>query len=113
MTILKTGKNRIITLMASDLDYGEFGTNGTASSETQTGLIGDVTSTIKTLTITTADKQLTATHVLLSTEGNGETYSEFANLMNGTSTAFNRVVIADLDKTSAEEFQTNTIVTIL
>lgn len=113
MTLLKVGKNRIMTLLGADADNGMFGTSSTAAAESQTGLIAQVTSTLETLTVTTADKQITLTHSLNSLSGNGETYREFANYLDGTSTAFNRVVLAELSKTNAEEFQTSTIINIL
>jgi len=111
MTILTVGKEGIATLIKNDLTIGSYGTDGTAVTESDTALGAEVVATQKTLTKVQSSKQITMTHSLNSTEGNGNTYKEYATKL-GTN-LLNRVNLFDLTKTSSEEFQTTTILQIL
>ena len=105
-----TGKNVIRDAIETDKDQGQLGNDGTAEMESDNGLGSPVAATLANLTATKSNKTVVFDYNLDSLTGNGNTYKEFENKLNGGS--LNRVTFADLDKTSAEELQISTIIFI-
>lgn len=102
MVILNTGLNAIRDLVAEAIDKGEMGTNGTAAVATDTGLGTADSSTIKSITKTKADKQITYSYFLATTEGtNPGTYKEIVLYDNGTAN-YDRIVIPSINKTTSK-----------
>lgn len=110
--LLKQGKNRIRDLMDDDKYKGQLGTGTDPPTEDDTGLQTPVAATLKTLTSSVSTKQLVLTYALLSTEGNGNTYTEYENQLNSGTDHLNRVVFTGIAKDNTKEFQINTIVNI-
>lgn len=111
--ISQVGKNAIAELIDAELTNGKLGTSSQAVSASDTDLIAEVTSTIDTLTGVQSNNQIVITYNLDSVTGNGNTYTEYANFFTTSETMLNRIVFTGVPKTSAIEFQVNTIVNVL
>ena len=115
MTIVDTGKEKIISLINGALDTGSCGTSSSEVSASDTDLFAELTSTIETLTGSESGKQLLITYNLDSNGGNGNTLREYGNeLTDGTGdTLFNRVTFTGLPKTNALEVQIKSLVQVI
>jgi len=87
----------------SDLQKGQAGTGTTLPTTTDTGLETAVADTSNTLTTTTSGQSLQTTNVILSTQGNGSTLTEYVDFVNAGSTLQQRIVVTGIAKTSAKE----------
>jgi len=108
MVLTTQGKNFIRDLIDADISQGQLGTDNTAPNATDTGLISPVAATLKTVTTTTADKQINIEYSLATTDGNGNTYQEFETRV--TLGGINRVTFVGIPKTSTIEM--NVITTL-
>ena len=112
MAITTTSKNRIRDLIVADISSAELGTDGTDASATDTDLGAGVAATNKVPVITTGNKTITVTHILSTTEGNGNTYKEAGIFMNGDAVLLDRTVYPDTVKTSAIELTTIDVIRV-
>ena len=79
MGILVEGMNKIRDLINTNLTKGQCGTGTSTVTEEDTGLDEAVVATLKTLTNNVADKLLTTSFTLNTTDGNGLSFTEFEN----------------------------------
>lgn len=93
MTIINSGLNRIRDLTHDDIDKGQLGTGGTASSESDTTLETEDANSLLALNLKTkSDKQIKFDYKLLSTQGTTGTYKEFELQESATPTHYDRIV---------------------
>jgi len=118
--LTKVGKNLIRDLLCGAttgvyINKGGLGTVDTAPSESDTGLNGNsnygVSDTIKTVTYTTADKQVTFDYNLPSTDGTAITFKEFG-LNSDENILFNRQIFHDFTHNDTEEWQFTMVISI-
>lgn len=102
MVMLKEGLNRIRDLHYNDIDYGQMGTNGTAASESQTGLQTAVATSKIAVTLTQADKTNVVNYTCPSTAATGNTFREFVTMKDGTAD-FNRTVFTGIAHTANDD----------
>ena len=76
MTLGDEGINRVRDLIAGDLYKGQKGTGTTVPTTSDTALESAVAATSKDLSYSLEDKQITITHEIPATDGNGNTLSE-------------------------------------
>lgn len=80
-------------MIYDDIDKGQLGTDGTASSESDTGLVAADATTLLTLSAKTkADKTIKFDYILLSTQGSTTTYKEFELQKSATPVDYDRIV---------------------
>lgn len=96
------GANRIRDLVDSDLNEGQVGTGDTAPLLTDTALENATSGTNKSLTTTKTDRQISVSYTLPSTDGNGNTFSEYGIDFNSGNTLLNRVIYNSISKTANE-----------
>ena len=77
MVILVEGIQKVRDLVNTNLTKGQNGTGTSTTTENDTGLDIAVGATLKTLTKNVSGNLLTATHTLLTTDGNGLSFTEF------------------------------------
>ena len=111
MVILTEAKNRIRDLIGEDLSNAAHGTDGTDVLVSDEDLLSQEVSTIADVSTTVGNKTVNATHILLSTIGNGVTLREFGVYMSD-GTSLNRVVYPSLEKISSIEVHTITTLRI-
>ena len=102
MVVLNQGINRIRDLLASDIGSGQAGTDSTTPTVIDTALVVAIGSKTDA-TVETSDKLITVTHTILSTQNNGSTHREHGTYVNSDATLWERIVHADIAKTSNEE----------
>ena len=102
MTFLLVGLNKIRDLHEANIDKCWVGTSGTAVTEAQTGLQAGVAATKIAVTITQAQKTNVVNYTLPSTTGTGNTYREFAVILDGT-VEYNRVTFTGLAHTATDD----------
>lgn len=102
MVMLLVGLNRIRDLHSTDLNKGWLGSDGTAVSESQTGLITGIAATKLTVTVTQADRTNTINYTCPSTVSVGSTFREFAVIKDGT-VEYNRVVFTSYAHTANDD----------
>ncbi len=90
-------------LINTDLENGEAGTGTTLPTTADTGLETPVAASENALTSTTSGQSLQTTLVVLSTQANGNTLSEYVDFVNAGSTILNRIVVTGIAKTAAKE----------
>jgi len=110
MVVLNTAVNRIRDLLNADIYKGQLGTTGTTPDKTQTALFTPIAITQRTFEKTTADKSISLLYTLPSTDGNGNTFREFAVQLNSALVTFNRVTFTDLEKFNTDEIVVSTLV---
>lgn len=110
MAMLNTGLNKIRDLHKANIDKAWLGTDSTAYSESQTGLISGVSATKKDVVITSSDKTNMVEYTLTSAYGTGNTYREFSVIKDGV-VEYNRVVTTGLQHTSSEDIIIQTVFT--
>jgi len=103
MVMLQNGLNRIRDLHATDIDYAWMGTSGTASSESQTGLIAPVIVSKVATTEVSTDKQNVFNYTLVSTTGTSNTYREFAIMHSSGTIEQSRVTFTGIEHTNADD----------
>ena len=110
MVIVVDGKNDVRDYIYTYIDQGGLGTDTTSSpSESDDGLNATsgslgTSGTIKSTTNTAADKSVKFEYTLPSTDGNGNTFTEFGLSNSTTGKLFNRQTFIGVSKTSAVEF---------
>lgn len=109
MTVVNDGKNRIRDLLIADLDTASLGTDSTAPTVGDTDLVSEDATTNASMTVTTGNKLVNTTHILLSTIGVGTDYKEFGVYVNGGSTLLSRVVFPTFSQSANTELHTTTI----
>ena len=105
MTILLEGLNRIRDMINADIDKGQLGTGTNASTEEDTGLQTEDSTSLKTTTNSVASKQINFTYTLATTEGTTGTYTEFELQKSATPVNYDRVVFTGISftKNGSEE----------
>lgn len=102
MTLLLEGLNRIRDMIYDDVDKGQLGTDGTASAESDTGLIAADATTLLTLSSkTTATKLVKFDFTLPSTGGTTTTYKEFELQKSATPVNYDRIVFTGVSFVNA------------
>ena len=96
MTLLLEGLNRTRDLINSDIDKGQLGTDGTASVESDTGLISADATTLLDISKTISDKQIKIKYTLPSTGGTTTTYKEFEVQQSSTPVNYSRIVFTGI-----------------
>ena len=109
MVVTKDFKEELIVKVNNDLGSGELGTSNVEPDDDQSDLQNGVTDTRKSLSGSKSGRQLSITHNLNSTTGNGNSYSEYANFLSG-GIMINRTTFESVPKTTAIELQTTTVV---
>ena len=110
MVVVVNGKNDIRDRIYTDVDQGGMGTDTTSSpAESDDGLNATsgslgTSGTIKSTTNSKADKSVKFDYTLPSTDGNGNTFTEFGLSNSSTSNLFTRQTFIGVNKTSAVEF---------
>jgi len=107
MVILSQGGVAIRDAVADELITGQYGSDGTTESESDTSLGTPIASTIKTLAITKSGLTIEAVHELISTEGNGNTLREYA--LQSSTQDITRVTTTELVKDSTKEVVTTSV----
>jgi hypothetical protein len=102
MTILTQGINKMRDLHFTDADNGLLGTDGTASSASQTGLITGVSASEKALVKTKGSQSNQFSYRLDSTTATGNTFREFAT-RNADDLAYDRAVFPGVAHTENDE----------
>ena len=102
MTILLVGLNKLRDLHKDNIDKAWVGTDGSAVTESQTGLQSGVSATKIATTITQSDKTNVVNYTLPSTTGTGNTYREFAVIKDGT-VEYNRVTFTGISHTANDD----------
>ena len=99
---INVGLNKVRDLIAAEVSKAIMGTDGTAPTETDTGLIAPVTATEKTPTVTKYDKMYAVKYFLGVSECNGNTFKEFGTKATD-GTYFDRTTFYDIVKDSTFE----------
>ena len=102
MTVLDVGLNKIRDLHASNIDKAWVGTDGSAVSSSQTGLQAGVAASKVSVSITKSDKTNVVNYTLNSATATGNTFREFAAILDGD-TEYNRVTFTGIEHTSSDE----------
>lgn len=102
MVLLIQALNKIRDEIEANITNGELGTDGTATSDTQTGLLSaDVTTNLSLDSITKTDRQIKFDYVLPSTGGTTGTYREFElNDANDSNISYDRIVFTGITFTT-------------
>lgn len=103
MVILDEGLNKIRNLVGTNLTVGQAGTGTSTVTPEDTGLDEEQTSTSKTLSNNTANKLLTTTFTLTTTEGNGLSLTEFENQFSSGESLI-RIRHTPITKDNTKEF---------
>ena len=112
MAILKESLNRVRDLIYDDIDKGQLGTDGTAPTESDTGLGSADSTTLLTLdSKSKADKSIKFQYVLPSTGGTTTTYKEFELQKSSGPINYDRIVFAGVNFTSGGSVDLNIIKT--
>ena len=102
MTLLNEGLNKIRDLVYADIDKGQLGEGGTASTPTDTSLeTADATTLLVLDTFTKSDKLIKFSYILPSTGGTSTTYKEFELQESATPTNYDRIVFTGVAFTNA------------
>lgn len=103
----------LVSTIANDLATGQYGSNSTAVTSADDGVLTPIAATLLTLdTVATSGRSISAKHVVNSLLGNGETFAEREiNLTDGSS--LTRNVFGSFTKTSSIEVHSFTIFTIV
>jgi len=96
------GLLRFRNLISADITYAQAGTDGTAPSATQTGLIAAVAATkLATVNVTsTSPMTVTCTHTIPTTAAIGSSLQEWEIRCTANTDSVNRTVTAPLAKVS-------------
>lgn len=113
MVVTNNAKNRIRDLLSADISSSSLGTGTTSPTAGDTAMEAEDVTTNATPTQTTGNKIVNSKHIMLSTIGNGTTYTEFAVKMNSDGTLLNRVVFPGFSQTANTELHTTTVYRIL
>ena|SRR3990167_11431553 len=79
MVLLSSGMNKVRDLINTNLTKGQCGTGTSTATEEDSGLEQEVGATLKTLINNVADRLLTTSFTLSTTDGNGLSFTEFEN----------------------------------
>ena len=97
ITLLLEGLNKVRDLIYDDIDKGQLGTGGTASTESDTSLETEDATTLLTLDLKTkTTKSIKFDFVLPSTGGSSSTYKEFELQESTTPTNYDRIVFTGI-----------------
>ena len=107
MVILTQGGTIIRDAVANTIATGQYGTDGTTESTSDTGLGTPVAATKLSVSKTSAGLTTEFTHDLDSVTGNGNTLREFT--IQTSTTDVNRVTTTDLEKDNTKEVVTGLI----
>lgn len=102
MVMLKEGLNSIRDLHAGAITSAQMGTDGTAPSESQTGLQFPITASLLAATVTKEDKTNVVNYTLDSTVATTFTMREF-ELTESDGTSQNRVTFTGIEHTDNED----------
>jgi len=102
MTILAQGFNRLRDLHHDDVDNCILGTDGTATSAAQTGLISEVTDSEKVPIKSKGQASLQLNYRLDSVSAVDETYREFTS-RNASDLSYDRSAFPGVNHTSNDE----------
>ena len=90
-------------MIAADVGYGQLGTSGAATSESNTGLGTAVPATEFSVDITATTKTLQFDYTLPSTVGTSTTYQEYSMYGSGTAYIYDRILFTGVTHTEAED----------
>lgn len=107
MVILEQAGLDIRDAVSDILITGEYGSDGTTESESDTGLGTPIPATSQTLSKTSSNLTITLTHDLDSVTGNGNTLREFA--LQTSTQDFNRTTTTELTKDNTKEVVTTSV----
>lgn len=96
MTLLNEGLNRTRDLIHDDIDKGQLGTGGTASTPDDTSLETEDATTLLAITKTKSDKTIKFDYTLVSTGGTTTTYKEFELQKSSIPTHYDRTVFTGI-----------------
>jgi len=113
MTVSNVGLNRIVTLIAADINDGRAGTGTTLPTVGDTNLETPVVATEANVDVVTSNNSFSVTHTISSAVGNGSTLTEWQIRMNTEATQLHRVVTAGVVKTAAIEVTKITLFDVL
>ena len=105
MVIHEDGQNKITTLIATSFDQGQYGTDDTLESVTDTGLIAPVASSDKPLSGLVSGNSFQLIHDLEAADANDVTLQEFTVKIDGDSV--NRLTTFPIEKTVRKEVTTS------
>ena len=103
----------LVSTIATDLDKGQFGSDSTAVTAADGGVLTPIVATLLTFdTVLTSGRSISAKHVVNSITANGNTFAEHeVRLSDGNS--ITRNVFTPFAKTSSINVNTFTIFTIV
>lgn len=107
MVLTLQGKAKIANAISNGLIYGECGTSNAVPTLSDTDLGSPVTASIESLDVTTTDGLVTTTYELPYSDGNGNSYTEFA-IQDGSGELVSRYVFKSIPKTSSSELTIKT-----
>jgi hypothetical protein len=100
MTLIQKGLNRIRDLIYDDIDIGQLGTGGTASTESDTDLeTPDATTELTLVTKTKSNKSIKFDYTLPSTGGTTGTYKEYKLSDSYSLFCYDRIVFTGISFT--------------
>ena len=102
MVILTEGIIKVVDLINTNLTKGQCGTGTSVTTEEDTGLDEAQGGTQKTLSNNVADKLLTTSFTLNTTDGNGLSLTEFENQFN-TGESLSRIRHTPISKDNTKE----------
>jgi len=103
----------LVDTIAADLDKGQFGSNATAVTAADGGVLTPIAATLLTLnTVSTSGRSISTKHIVNSITANSNTFAEHeVRLSSGNS--LTRNVFTPFAKTSSIEVNSFTIFTIV
>jgi len=107
-----TGILSLVDTIAADLTKGQFGTDSTAVTAADGGVLTPIAATLLDLnSVTTSGRSISAKHVVNSLLGNGSTFAEHEVVLSDT-TSITRNIFTSFGKTASIEVNAFTIFTI-
>ena len=100
--MLQNGLNRIRSLHANDIDKAWMGTDGSAVTESQTGLQAGVSASKKAVTVVPLDKMNVFSYLLDKDNATGNTFREFAIIKDGT-VEYTRTTMTGIEHTANDD----------
>lgn len=101
--MVEDGINRIRDLLDDDLVNGIAGTGTTVPTESDTALVTPIAAAEKVITTTVSNKTLTVSHVIPSTDANGNDLAEWGTEINSGTKILHRTVTAPITKSTGNE----------
>lgn len=104
---------RLVSIIATDLDKGQFGTDSSAVAASDGGIKTPIAATLLDLdSVTTSGRSISAKHVVSSVLGNGSTFAEH-EIRHSNGDSLTRNIFSSFAKTNSIEVNSFTIFTIV